>query len=168
VRRVLVIGSGGAGKSTFATRLGARTGLPVVHLDACYWHAGWEPTPSDEWARTVEALVARDAWVMDGNYGGTLDRRLAACDTVIFLDLPRVVCLRRVLWRWLRHLGRTRPDMAPGCPERLSWEFLTWIWEYPRRRRPGILRKLDALAGTKRVVILRSPRAVAAFLRDAA
>jgi hypothetical protein len=73
-----------------------------------------------------------------------------------------------VLWRWLRHLGRTRPDMAPGCPERLSWEFLTWIWEYPHRRRPGILRKLDTLASTKRVVVLRSPRAVAAFLRDPA
>src|SRR5262245_11527403 len=106
MQRVLVIGSGGAGKSTFATRLGAATGLPVVHLDARYWRPGWVPTPKQEWTRAIDEISARDAWIMDGNYGGTLDRRLAACDTVLFLDLPRVVCLRRVLWRSLRYWGR--------------------------------------------------------------
>ena len=167
MRRVLVIGSGGAGKSTFAARLGAATGLPVIHLDACYWRAGWDPMPKDEWTRTVDALAARDAWVMDGNYGGTLERRLAACDTVVFLDLPRLVCLWRVTRRALRYRGRTRPDMAPECPERLTWEFVRWVWDYPRTRRPGILRRLADLAGTKRVVILESTRDVERFLRAA-
>ena len=91
MRRVLVIGSGGAGKSTFAARLAARTGLPLIHLDACFWRSGWDPTPPDEWARRVADLMSRQEWVMDGNYGGTLDARLAACDTVIFLDVPRHV-----------------------------------------------------------------------------
>ncbi|MGZ8457629.1 MAG: hypothetical protein ACXWZ4_13600, partial [Gemmatirosa sp.] len=112
----------------------------------------------------VEALVAGPAWVMDGNYGGTLDLRLAASDAVVFLDLPRVVCLTRVLGRALRYRGRSRPDMAPGCPERLSWEFVRWVWEYPTRRRPDVLRRLAALAPTTRVVVLRSPRAVDAWL----
>ena len=166
MRRVLVIGSGGAGKSTFAARLGAKTGLPVVHLDACYWHAGWVPTPKDEWARAVDAMTAEDAWVMDGNYGGTLDRRLAACDTVVFLDLPRSLCLWRVLRRALRYRGRTRPDMATGCPERLTWEFVRWIWEYPRTRRPEILRRLTQLAPRQQAVILRSRREVERFGRQ--
>ena len=161
-----MIGSGGAGKSTFAARLGAVTGLPVVHLDACYWRAGWEPTPKDEWARAVDEIASRDAWIMDGNYGGTMERRLAACDTVVFLDLPRAICLWRVTRRALRYRGRSRPDMAPGCPERLTWEFARWVWDYPRRRRPGILARLDALAGAKRVVVLRSTREVERFLRD--
>jgi adenylate kinase family enzyme len=165
MRKVLVIGSGGSGKSTFAARLGAATGLPVIHLDACYWRAGWDPTPKDEWVHAVDALAAGDAWIMDGNYGGTLDRRIAACDTVIFLDLPRVVCLWRAVRRALRHRGRTRPDMAPGCPERLTLEFVRWIWEYPRRRRPGVLRKLAALAPGQRAVILRSRREAERFLR---
>ena len=156
MRRVLVIGSGGAGKSTLAARIGERTGLPVVHLDALYWRPGWEPTPPGEWAARVAALCARDAWVMDGNYGGTLDARLAACDTVIFLDLPRAVCLARVVRRWLRYRGRSRPDMAPGCDERLSAEFLRWVWEYPRRRRPGVLQRLAASG--RDVVVLRSAR----------
>jgi adenylate kinase family enzyme len=167
MRRVLVIGSGGAGKSTFAVRLGERTGLPVVHLDALHWHAGWTATPRDEWARMVAALLAPDAWVMDGNYAGTLDARLAASDTVVFLDLPRLVCLWRVVRRWLRHRGRTRPDMAPGCDEQLNGEFLRWIWSYPTRQRPGIMAKLGALAGGQRVVVLRSQRDIERFLAAA-
>ncbi|MGZ8378879.1 MAG: AAA family ATPase [Gemmatirosa sp.] len=164
MRRVSIIGSGGAGKSTLAVRVAARLGVPLVHLDARYWHPGWIATPADVWRREVEALVAGPAWVMDGNYGGTLDLRLAASDTVVFLDLPRVVCLTRVLGRALRYRGRSRPDMAPGCPERLSWEFVRWVWEYPTRRRPDVLRRLAALAPTTRVVVLRSPRAVDAWL----
>jgi adenylate kinase family enzyme len=139
----------------------------VVHLDARYWRAGWEPTPPDEWQDVVRELVARDTWVMDGNYGGTLDVRLAACDTVIFLDLPRLVCLWRVVRRWARHRGGTRPDMAPGCNEQLSFEFLRWIWGYPTRQRPGILRRLSTLAAGQRTVVLRSTSDVERFLAAA-
>lgn len=167
MRRVLVIGSGGAGKSTLAARLGALSGLPVVHLDALYWNAGWVATPPDEWARVVARLIEGDAWVMDGNYGGTLDLRLAACDTVVFLDLPRLVCLWRVVRRWLRYRGRTRPDMASGCAEQIDAEFLRWIWTYPTQRRPGILARLATLTGGQRVVVLRSQREVEAFLAAA-
>jgi adenylate kinase family enzyme len=163
MQRVLVIGSGGAGKSTLAARLGERLGLPVVHLDALYWRAGWVATPDDEWARRVAALAAGDAWVMDGNYGGTLDARLAACDTVVFLDLPRRLCAWRVVRRAIRFYGRTRPDMAPDCPERFSLAFLRWVWDYPRSRRPGVLRKLAALDQGQRVVVLRSAAAVERF-----
>jgi adenylate kinase family enzyme len=166
MQRVLVIGSGGAGKTTFAMQLGAATGLPVVHLDALHWRAGWTAPPQEEWLQIVDEIVARDAWIMDGNYGGTLDRRLAACDTVIFLDLPRLVCVQRVVRRALRYRGRTRPDMAPDCPERLTLEFVRWVWEYPRKRRPDIIRRLEALRGEKRVVILESRQAVHRFLRD--
>lgn len=165
MRRVLVIGCGGAGKSSFARRLGRAVGLPVIHLDALYWRAGWSPTPKDEWARTVDGLLAGDAWVMDGNYGGTLDRRLAACDTAVFLDLPRALCLWRVARRRVTFHRRSRPDVAPGCEERLDWEFVRWIWEYPTRRRPGILAKLAALRPGQRAVVLRSPAEVEAFLR---
>src|SRR5687767_5604500 len=143
LKRVLIIGSGGSGKTTVARELAARTGLPLVHLDQLFWHPGWVPTPDDEWDALIQRLIAQEQWIMDGNYGRTLSVRLAAADTIIFLDLPRLVCTWRIIVRRFRHFGRSRPDVAPGCPERLTWEFVNWVWTYPARRRPDVLRRLQ-------------------------
>lgn len=166
MRKVLVIGPGGAGKSTFARVLAERTGLPLVHLDALHWRPGWTPPSNEEWLETVDRLVREPRWVMDGNYGGTLDRRMSACDTVIFLDLPRRLCLWRVLRRRIEHRGTVRDDMGPGCPERLTLDFLAWIWNYRRRKRPGVLRRLSELGPGQRSVVLTSPREVERFLES--
>jgi adenylate kinase family enzyme len=165
MRKVLVIGSSGAGKSVFAAQLAERTGLPLIHLDALYWSPGWVKTPKDAWTRTVDELLARDAWVMDGNYAGTLDRRLDACDTAVFLDLPRTLCLWRAVKRRIIFHRRSRPDMREGNDERLTWQFIRWIWTYPRERRPGVLAKLAALRSDQRAVVLRSRTEIETFLR---
>jgi adenylate kinase family enzyme len=166
MRRVLVIGSGGAGKSTFATRLAALTGLPLVHLDALYWQRGWIEPSKELWAQAVERLAAAEQWIMDGNYGGTLEMRLAKCDTVIFLDLPRRLCLWRVTLRRIRFHGRARPDMTQGCDERLTWPFILWIWSYRRERRPKILRRLEELRQDQQAVVLRTDAEIEAFLHS--
>lgn len=163
-RRILVIGSGGAGKSTLARRIGDAVGLPVVHLDALYWKAGWVASPPAEWEARVDALVREEAWVMDGNYGGTMERRLAACDAAIFLDLPRLLCTWRIARRAIRWWGRSRPDMPAGCPEQVTWEFVRWVWEYPSRRRPGVLARLAQLRPDQRAIVLRSRAEVARFV----
>ena len=106
-RRILVVGSGGAGKSTFARQLGELTGLPVVHLDRHFWRAGWKATPTDEWNTTVAQLAATPEWIMDGNFGGSLAIRAPRCDAVVFFDFPRLICLWGVLQRWLRFRGQT-------------------------------------------------------------
>ena len=161
-----MIGSGGAGKSTLARRLGERLGLEVIHLDRIFWRPGLVETPKDEWRRTVEGLCAREAWVMDGNYGGTLEVRLAACDAVVFLDMPRAVCMWRVLKRAVKYRNSTRPDMAEGCREKVDLEFLQWVWTYPARRRAKLLARLAELEGDKRVVRLRSDAEVERFLAE--
>jgi adenylate kinase family enzyme len=168
MRRVMVIGSGGAGKSTFALRLGALLDIPVIHLDAEHWRPGWVEPPKEEWRRKVEGLVSGDAWVIDGNYSGTLPLRLAACDTVVFLDLPRAVCLWRALKRALAFRNTTRPDMAAGCPEKIDLKFLRWVWDYPSRTRPKVLELLGENSEGRRVVRLRSRAEVEKFLSDAA
>lgn len=162
-RRVLIVGSGGSGKSTLARQLGARLELPVVHLDQHYFGPGWtEPIPT-AWAATVDRLIAEKNWVMDGNYGGTMEQRIARADTVVVLDRSRWLCLWRVLLRWVRHAGRTRPDMAPGCVERVELAFIHYILAYPFTRRPSVLARLAA-APHARVYRLRSQRDVEAFL----
>ena len=167
MQRILVIGCGGAGKSTLSRQIGERLQLPVLHLDAHYWQPGWIEPNREDWAQTVAALTARDAWVMDGNYSGTLPMRLAACDRVVFLDLPRWRCLWRVCRRSLTYRGRTRPDMAEGCPERLEWAFFKWIWQFPRQTRPRLEAMLAQVQG-KQVIRLRSPGEVRGFLRELA
>ena len=162
--KVLVIGAGGAGKTTFARALAERTGLPLIHLDTLYWSAGWTPTPNEEWDRTIERLIAGDEWIMDGNYGRTLPMRLAACDTVIFLDMPRVQSLWRVVRRSIRYRGRSRPDLPAGCPDQVTWEYIWWIWTYKKRRRPDIMRRLSAVPPGVRVVVLSSARKAREFL----
>ncbi|KQY50325.1 isopentenyl transferase family protein [Lysobacter sp. Root494] len=164
MQRVLVIGAGGAGKSTFAARLGQRTGLPVIHLDREYWQPGWVEPPPEAWKATVARLVAGERWILDGNFGGSLEQRLMACDTVVFMDMPRLQCVWRVLKRRLRHRGSARPDMKPGCNEKLSLDFLRWIWTYPVRRRPAVLGRLQALRVDQTAVVLRSDAEVEGFL----
>ncbi len=164
MKRILVIGSGGSGKSTFARELGKRLDLPVIHLDAHHWNPGWVAPAKADWNAKVAELVEGDRWIMDGNFSGSLGVRLAACDTVLFLDLPRLLCLRRVLKRRLLIRWRGRPDMAPGCPEHLDVEFLGWIWNYRKVTRPKVL-ALIAREGTgKTVKRFQRSREVKAFL----
>lgn len=168
MKQVLLIGAGGSGKSTLAKRLAAKTGLPLIHLDAIFWRPGWKQTPESEWVTTVDRLAQRPEWIMDGNFGGTLELRLSACDTVILLDTSPWLCLWRVIERRLRYAGRSRPEMAPGCHERLDARFLWWVATYRIRRLPGVLEKLDAAQRRgKRLVILRTALEVEDFLSRA-
>ena len=165
MKRILIIGCGGSGKSTLARQLGHILGIEVIHLDSVYWKAGWVESPKAEWQTTVSELLKRDAWIMDGNYGGTLDVRLMQADTIVFLDLPRVRCLFRVIKRRIQYRGNSRPDMAAGCPEKIDWEFLKWIWNYSATSRPSVLEKIRQHANQTPTYILRTSREVGWFIQ---
>lgn len=160
----MVIGSGGAGKSFLSRELARRTGLPLIHLDREYWGSGWQPMQEPAWEAKVAELVKGERWIIDGNFGGTMHIRLAAADTVIFLDLPRLVCLVSVIRRWATFRAEARPDMTPGNADKLDLKFLQWIWGYPRTRRPGILRQLGELPDSTQVVRITSRAAMREFL----
>jgi adenylate kinase family enzyme len=125
-----------------------------------------EPSKA-EWAETVRQVIGREAWVLDGNYSGTLAERLKACDAVVFLDVPRLTCLWCVLRRVARHYGKSRPDMPAGCPEKLDIGFLSWIWNYPTRTRTRVLALLDTYRDAKNVIHLRTRKDVERFVSAA-
>lgn len=166
MKRVLVIGSGGSGKSTLARRLGELLKIEVKHLDKLYWQPGWQEPPKEEWVAKVLEVAREDSWIMDGNFGGTLEVRVNHCDTIIFLDLPRLVCLWRIAKRRLLYRNRSRPDMTEGCPERLNWEFVRWVWSYSRQSRPKVIKLLEKHSATKRIVWLRSRAEVRRFVDE--
>ena len=165
MQRILVIGSSGTGKSTLARQLASKLALPVIHLDKEYWLPGWVAPEPDAWQTRVEELVAREAWVMDGNYSGTFAVRVPRADAIVWLDLPRRIFFPRAVWRIAKGYGRVRPDLPPGCPEKIDLEFLfKWVWTYPTRSRPRTLSLLETLQGRMPIVVLRTPREVRAFV----
>ena len=164
MERVVILGPGGAGKSELARAIASRTGLPVVHLDRLFWRPGWTPAPREEALRDLDAAVAGERWILDGNFleFDGRDARFERADTVIFLDLPRATCFRRVLTRLARDRRRSRPDLPEGCREGFDLELLRWIWRYPHTDRPRVL---DLLAGLDRRVDVRRLRSRAAVRR---
>ena len=136
-KRILLIGSGGAGKSTLARRLGEQTGLPVVHLDRLFWTGEWQHLDKDDFDRALEAELAKPEWILDGNFSRTLPRRLEVCDLVLYLDYPTRVCLWGAIRRILRYHGKTRPDMGENCPERFDLSFLKWICAFTAQPAPS-------------------------------
>ncbi len=167
MKKVIVIGSGGAGKSTFAKRLGQALAIDVIHLDQLYWKPGWVKTPVDEWEKIVERVLAGDSWVIDGNFGGTRELRMRACDTIVFLNIPRYVCLYRVLKRFVWFHGKSRPDMTPGCDEKFDLEFILWVWNYPGRTKFRGIQTLEQFT-EKNIVILNSSREVDEYVKQLA
>lgn len=166
MKKIAIIGSGGSGKSTLARQLGKMLRMEVYHLDALFWKPNWVGTPKEEQRNIQHELIEKEEWIFDGNYGGTIDIRLQAADTIIFLDIPRMVCVFRALKRVLQYRNKKRPDTGEGCKERVSLQFLQWIWEYPKTKRPGILERLEELSREKEVIVLKSSQEVQLFLES--
>ncbi len=142
-RRILIIGCSGSGKSTLARLLSTELTLPVVHIDQLFWTPGWIQADQKHFEAGIRAAIAEDAWVIDGNSSRTLIQRLSRADLLIWLKLPRWLCLWRVILRVAGSLGVVRPDMAPGCPEKWDWEFLKYIWYFDRDQTPRLVEALE-------------------------
>ena len=166
MKRVMIIGCGGAGKSTLARQLGEKTGLPVVHLDQIWWTPGnWQHITQEEFDIQLAREMENPRWIMDGNFNRTIEVRLQHCDTVIYLDSNRFVCLKNWIGRVIKNWGRSRQDMAPGCSERFDPEMAEWIWNFNRNNRERYYRLLSEVRD-KQVYILKNRRDVRRFLEN--
>lgn len=163
-KRILLIGCSGAGKSTLSVTLAQKLNLPVIHLDALFWNEGWVPTPKSVFREKLQHELERPAWIIDGNFNSTIEMRARYADLIIFLDFPNWLCLARVLKRRWQYWGKTRPDMAPGCPEKVDWEFVKFIWTYPKKKRLGVYQLMERVDAA--VLVLQNPREVKKWLEE--
>ncbi len=158
--KISILGYSGAGKSTFARKLGDLYGAPVLHLDKVQFKPNWEERERSEKERIVaDFLDANSSWVIDGTYSGLhFDRRLDESDLIVMLLFNRFTCFKRVLSRYRRFKGKTRPDMADGCAEKLDLEFARWVLLDGRTKKKRKKFKRAALAFPKKTVIIRNQR----------
>lgn len=165
MERIVIIGCGGAGKSTLARQLGEKLDIPVVHLDKLFWRPGWVQVSREEFDKLHRDAIAQDRWIIDGNFDRTMEERIQRSDTVIYLDFSRFACLMGVCKRVLTTYGKVRPDMGEGCPERIDWEFMKWVWDFNKNKREKNYRLLNEAEG-KETIVLKNRRAVKKFLEQ--
>lgn len=163
MERIMIIGCGGSGKSTLARQLGEKLGLPVVHLDKLFWKPGWVEKTQEEFDVLHARELEKDRWIMDGNFFRTMPERIARCDTVIYLDFSRFACLLGVVKRVITTYGKVRPDMGEGCPERIDFGFLRWVWDYNKDKRESNYRLLNEALHAE-TIVLKNRRMVRKFL----
>ena len=136
----------------------------MVHLDQIWWEPGhWQHMSREEFDARLMTEMEKPQWILDGNFNRTLEARLQKCDTVIYLDLPRIVCLKSWIGRVIRNWGTARPDMAEGCCEWFDPEMAKWIWKFNKQNRKRYLQLLNGLEG-KQIFIFRSRQEVKRFL----
>ena len=158
LKKIIVIGCPGSGKSTVSRALHNKTGIPLYHLDMMYWNADKTTVEKNVFLERLSAVLEKDEWIIDGNYSSTMELRMAACDTVIFLDYPLDVCLDGIKER----RGKPRSDM-PWIETEEDAEFVEFIKNYNEQQKPKVLELLKKY-GDKNIVILKSREQVDAFL----
>ncbi len=140
MKRVMVIGCPGSGKSTFSVALHNLTGVPLFHLDMMYWNSDRTTVDKSVFCKRLVDTTQKDEWIIDGDYNSTLELRMQACDTVIFLDYPLDICLKGIKER----RGKARPDMPwIESKDEVDAEFIELIKKYNTQRRPKVMELLD-------------------------
>ena len=158
MKKVIVIGCPGSGKSTVSRELHNKTGIPLYHLDMMYWNADKTMVENRLFLERLSAVLEKNEWIIDGNYGSTMELRMAACDTVIFLDYPLDICLDGIRER----RGKPRSDM-PWIETEEDAEFIEFIKNYNEQQKPKVLELIKKYAD-KNIIIFKSREEADAFL----
>ena len=150
----------------FSSRLSKESGLPLIHLDSFYWKPGWISCSNQEFDEILQKLLVQETYIMDGNYGRTLDYRIPYTDTVYFFDFPRYLCLYRVMKRTILNHGTTGEYMGKGCLESIDYKFIKSVWNFRKNQRMRIINILEKYKGSRSIVIFRKPKEVKNYFKS--
>lgn len=156
-----MIGSPGAGKSTFARQLRDKTGLPLYYLDMIWHLPDRTNITQEEFDRKLMDILRTDSWIIDGNYSRTIEMRLKFCDTVFLLDYPLEVCLAGARDR----VGKKREEI-PWVEKELDEEFRQWIVEFPKTKLPQIYELLERYGEEKEIHVFYSREDAGKYLEN--
>lgn len=169
-KKIAIIGNAGSGKTTLAFALHKKLHLPVIHLDQYYWLPNWQRVDFEIFNAQHEKLCKTESWIMEGSFSKTFPTRLAHADVIIFIDLPRRICIWRILKRAISYYGKVIPGNPAQCKQNIFsfkfLEFLQWTWEHNKRHAPYIYQMLSELQKTKPVYILKSTQEIQEFLKE--
>ncbi len=167
MKRIIVIGNSGSGKTTFSKVLAEKTRLPLVHLDKIYWKGNWEHLTREEFVEIIQKELEKPEWIIDGNFNKTIPHRLKYCDTVFYFDLPTITCLWSVTKRILKNRGKVRDDMGGNCIEHFDKQKKSLyrnIITFNKQHRNDYYEMLN---GTKNIniIVFKSRRQVKRYLQ---
>ncbi|GAA0177506.1 DNA topology modulation protein [Clostridium sediminicola] len=166
MQKIMILGSGGAGKSTSARNLSKITGIKVFYMDKLFWKPGWVSIPRDELKEKLKSITKLDSWIIDGNYRSTIDVRLKEADTVIYLDFSTWLCLWGIVKRRFLYSRKMRPDITEGCKEKIDLEFFMWVLNFRRKNRKEILKMIRNNCEEKSVYIFKNRRELEKFVGE--
>jgi adenylate kinase family enzyme len=165
MEKIVIIGSPGAGKSTFARKLGSIFNIRVIHLDRIFWQPGWKEKPLDTRIDILEKIVREKQWIIEGTYLGSSEPRLNAADTIIFLDIGSVMCLQRIIKRHREYRGCSRRDIPEGCKDKPNLVRILKVLAFPVRGKRTLKQKLPYYESmSKEIIWLHSEKEVESFL----
>src|SRR5579859_5120703 len=142
MKKIVIIGSPGAGKTTFARKLSPILNIKVYHLDRLFWESCWKAKARDQRIDILQDIVREKQWIIEGTYLKSSEPRLEAADTIIFLDMPPLLCLQCIVKRHLKYHGRSRCDIPEGCTDKLTLLRVLKVLAFPFRERRTLEKKL--------------------------
>ena len=161
MKKIIVIGCPGSGKSHFSRELNKITGIPLYHLDMMYWNADKTTVERSVFLERLTDALDRDEWIVDGNYTSTMELRMNMCDTVFLLDYPVEVCLEGIAMR----RGKPRPDM-PWIELEEEVEFTEFIRKFDEQELPLAMALIEKYKDTKEIIVFKSREEANSFLSD--
>lgn len=169
-KKITIVGNAGSGKTTLAFQLQAKLKLPLYHLDLYYWLPGWQRIGFERFQELQTELCEKDEWIIEGAYIGLVHERIFHADVIIFLDMPRYLCIWSVINRAIRHFGAVIPGSPQECKQQLFgmkfFQFLRWVWDFNKRYQQIITFLLEEYSDSKQIYLLRSRQQLDDFVRQ--